>query len=166
MGLRISEGLRLEIGDINKENLTVHIRNSKGNKDRLIKVPPLTYHYLKKWMNVHKHARLIFPAIQINYGIMSVFDKHMDIGSAQSAIKAACNECNFKRNVSAHTLRHSYATHLLEQGVSIIVVQKLLGHSCIKTTINYLHRTEIMEQDAKSAADKILNGFDFHLRQA
>jgi integrase len=89
MGLRISEGLRLEVGDINAEKSTVHIRNSKGNKDRLVYLPPLTYHYLRKWWSVHKHPTLLFPAIKINQGVMRVLDKHMDISSAQAAMKAA-----------------------------------------------------------------------------
>ena len=165
MGLRISEALRLKVGDVNGTKKTIHIRNSKGNKDRIVNLPDVTYRALQKWWSIHKSPQLLFPAIQINHGHMSVFDKHMDIGSAQSAIKAACRDCGFKRRISAHTLRHSFATHLLERNVSIIVVQKLLGHSCIKTTEKYLHRTDIMNHDATETLNTILDGLHFSLRQ-
>lgn len=165
MGLRISEGLQIEVGDICAEKSILHIRNSKGNKDRIVYLPTLACKAMRKWWSIHRHPKLLFPAIQICHGKMSVRDVHMDISSTQSAIKKAVEDCGIKKRVSSHTLRHSYATHLLERNVSIIVVKKLLGHTCIKTTEKYLHRTEIMNDSASKVCESIMNGLDFSLRQ-
>lgn len=165
MGLRISEGLQIEVGDICAEKGLLHIRNSKGNKDRIVNLPALACNAMRKWWSIHHHPQLLFPAIQISYGKMSVRDVHMDIGSTQSAIKKAAHDCGLKKRVSSHTLRHSYATHLLERNVSIIAVKHLLGHACIKTTEKYLHRTKIMNQDAVDVCESILSDLEFSLRK-
>ena len=165
MGLRISEGLQIEVGDICAEKNLLHIRNSKGNKDRIVHLPTLTCKAMRKWWSVHRHPKLLFSAIQVSYGKLSVRNVHMDIGSAQSAIKKAVEDCGIKKRVSSHTLRHSYATHLLERNVSIIAVKKLLGHACIKTTEKYLHRTKIMNDSASEVCESIMNDLDFSLRQ-
>ena len=166
MGLRISEGLALQVGDILDSKTTVHIRRGKGNKDRFVPLPKKALRILRQYWCTHKHPVLIFPAIKIHYGHISVSDKQMYIGSAQSAIAKAAKEVGFKKKITAHTLRHSYATHLLQQNVNIVTVKKILGHKSIKTTEGYLHIADPAYIDGAKACNEILSSLSINWTQA
>ena len=124
MGLRLGEGLRLQVGDIDSINQRVHIRNAKGNKDRLVPLPANTLYTLKRFWSVHKHPVFIFP--NRKYGLKHVHkaSTHLDRGGVQTAMKAVVQELGFKKQISSRSLRHSYATHLLEAGVDILEVHQ------------------------------------------
>jgi site-specific recombinase XerD len=159
MGLRLSEGLNLQTGDIDAKNNRVHIRNSKGNKDRLVPLPVNTLHLLRRFWLVHKHPVLIFPNRKRGLKNAHLTESHLERGGVQSAMKKVVNELYFKKNISCHSLRHSYATHLLEAGVDILELQKILGHVSILTTAKYTHLTAHTSQRAELTINQIMDTF-------
>ena len=138
MGLRLGEALSLQVGDIDRPNGQVHIRRGKGHKDRLVPLPDLTYQALRTLWCRHRHPRWLFPLAAGPMARVRQARTHMDRGGAQSAMKAVVTECGIHRKVSIHSLRPSFATHLLEQGLSLRHIQALLGHS-MNTLVNGLH---------------------------
>ena len=159
MGLRLSEGLQLQVGDIDANALRVHIRNSKGNKDRLVPLPMNTLHLLRSFWKVHKHPKFIFPNRKRGLKNAHLVESHLERGGVQNAMKKVVDELQFKKNISCHSLRHSYATHLLEAGVDLLELQKILGHVSLLTTVKYTHLTTHTTQRADTAINKIMDSF-------
>ena len=118
MGLRISEALHLQIGDVDADRGFVHVHRGKGAKDRYIPLPTSTLHQLRTHWVTHRNKRLLFPADGRNHKGMSQAKTPMAPTTPQYAMKLITNKINFGKKVCTHTLRHSYATHLLEAGVS------------------------------------------------
>lgn len=160
MGLRLSEGLQLQVGDIDAKNGRVHIRNSKGNKDRLVPLPINTLILLRRFWMVHKHPAFIFPNRKRGLKNAHLVDSHLDRGGVQNAMKSVVNELKFNKNISCHSLRHSYATHLLEAGVDLLELQKILGHVSLLTTAKYTHLTSYTNQRADVMINKIMDTFN------
>jgi integrase/recombinase XerD len=133
LGLRLSEGLNLTIGDIDSETMQVHLRNAKGGKDRIVPLPKQTLFALRAYWKTHRHARLLFP------GSGNASNTQMDKGSVQKALKKVLRDCRINKDISPHSLRHSFATQLLLNGADIRTVQELLGHNDLKTTQIYTH---------------------------
>ena len=131
MGLRLSEGLNLTIHDIDGLQMQVHIRDGKGRKDRLVPLPSRTLIALRSYWKTHRHPRLIFP------GAQSKTNTPMDKGSVQKALKCVLQDCRINKRISPHSLRHCFATHLLEQGLDLRSLQQLLGHASLNTTARY-----------------------------
>ncbi len=142
MGLRLSEALHLCITDIDSQLMQVHIREGKGGKDRLLPLPNHTLHALRRYWATHRHPKLIFP------GNGKTLNATMDKGSVQKALKQVLNTCNINKHISPHSLRHCFATHLLEQGLDLRSLQQLLGHSSLNTTARYTQLTTVKQQDA------------------
>lgn len=159
MGLRLNEGLHLQVGDIDAKRGLVHIHRGKGAKDRYIPLPTTTLHMLRKYWVTHQHARLLFPADGRNHALqrggVSVAKQPMSETAVQDAMKLITNQINFGKKVSTHTLRHSYATHLLEAGVSLKVIQQYMGHSSLATTMVYLHLTQTAEANARETIERL-----------
>ena len=159
MGLRLNEGLHLQVGDIDAARGLVHIHRGKGAKDRYIPLPTTTLKLLRGYWSTHRHARLLFPADGRNHTLakdgISQAKTPMSETAAQGAMKLITRQLNFGKKVSVHTLRHSYATHLLEAGVSLKVIQKYMGHSSLQTTMIYLHLTETAEANAREVIDSV-----------
>lgn len=160
MGLRLSEGLQLQVGDIDVTNARVHIRNSKGNKDRLVPLPLKTLRLLRKFWLAHKHPTFIFPNRKRGLKNAHLVESHLERGGVQTAMKAVVKEINLKKNISCHCLRHSYATHLLEAGVDLLELQKILGHVSLLTTAQYTHLTSQTTQRADTTINKIMDSFN------
>jgi site-specific recombinase XerD len=141
MGLRLGEGVNLQVGDIDADNKRVHIRNAKGNKDRLVPLPDATLHALRLFWSIHRHEQFIFP--NRKHGGKHAYRATSPIarGGIQAAISQVVKDLGIKKNISCHSLRHSFATHLLEAGVDLQEVQKTLGHVSILTTSRYTHLT-------------------------
>lgn len=148
-GLRLQEALHLEASDIDSDRMLIHVHRGKGARDRLVPLPVKLLPMLRAYWRTHKHKRLIFPAMGRNCRSGPNATYPMAISSVQGAMKNAVREAGIhKKSVRIHTLRHSYATHLLEQGVNLRVIQRYLGHANIETTMIYLHLTEKGQEDA------------------
>jgi len=159
MGLRLGEGIRLTVGDIDSVNMRVHIRDAKGNKDRLVPLPDNTLRILKNFWTVHKHPHFIFPSRKRGVKNAHLVDLPLDRGGIQTAMKAVVKQIGIKK-ISCHSLRHSYATHLLEAGVDLIELQKILGHVSVLTTSRYTHLTSKTSNNACQAINTLANSFD------
>ena len=158
LGLRISEAANLQVGDIDSERMMVHVHRGKGAKDRYIPLAESTLAVLRALWIEHRNPKFVFPAKGRNHQDGSKSKTHVSISTVQSAIKKITEQLNFGKKVSTHTLRHSYATHLLEAGVSLKAIQKYLGHKSLQTTMIYLHLTETAEADSRKIINKLFAG--------
>jgi len=144
-GLRVSEVVSLRVGDIDSERMMIRIQQAKRRKDRYV---PLAKHLLTILREYWKAARpkdYLFPGTGKT--------GHITQQSVDYACKTAMRRAGLKKNVSTHTLRHSCATHLLENGTDVRTIQVLLGHSSLKTTAIYLHVSQKTLQNVKSPLD-------------
>jgi site-specific recombinase XerD len=130
-GLRAGEASRLKIADIDSGRMMIHIRQSKFNKDRYVPLSPLILEGLRKYYYACQPAEYLFNG---NSAGMPLSIKGM-----QWALREAVKKSKLQKGISLHTLRHSYATHLLEDGMDIVSIKELLGHERIQTTMIYLH---------------------------
>ena len=139
--------------------MRVHIRMGKGKKDRFVPLPLLTLKALRKFWATHRHEKFIFPGSeqQIARHGKAVF---MDKGTLQKTIKVIAKECGISKNVHIHTLRHSYATHLLENGVNLRSIQVVLGHSSPETTAIYTRMTQEASQNSASLINNMVDQLD------
>ncbi len=149
MGLRLSEGLNLTVHDIDSDSMQVHLRNAKGGKDRLVPLPSCTLLALRNYWKTHRHERLIFP------GSHTKTNTPMDKGSVQKALKKVLADCRIKKLISPHSLRHCFATHLLEQGLDLRSLQHLLGHASLNTTAKYTQLTKLKQKDITKAVNQL-----------
>lgn len=157
-GLRLQEGLGLEIPQIDgaRKILKVH---GKGSKDRFVPLPESTYQLLRKYWATHRNAKLIFPALGREGKGAASAERPMAVDSVQGAFRQARYAAGIKqRRVTIHTLRHSYATHLLEAGVNLRVIQQYLGHARLETTMVYLHCTNKGQEDARQRINEVMAG--------
>ena len=158
-GLRLTEALQLQVSDIDSSRMMIHVHQGKGSKDRFIPLPQTTLEILRKHWATHKNPRLIFPSRGI-YDKGWASENPISVSTVQAALRQAVRAAGIqKRGVSVHTLRHSYATHLLESGVNLRVIQRYLGHSRLDTTMIYLHLTSKGQEDAIKLIDHIMVGF-------
>jgi integrase/recombinase XerD len=130
-GLRLSEAIHLKVSDIDSGRMVVHVRQGKGQKDRLIPLSPRLLEELRAYWRHYRPAEWFFPG--------QGGARPLCAGTLQRVCQAAVRRCGFRKKVSVHTLRHSYATHLLEAGVDLGTLQRLLGHRDLKTTVRYTH---------------------------
>lgn len=130
-GLRISEVAHLKVSDIDTARMTVLVRQGKGKKDRYTILSKAALGTLTQYLETYKPASWLFPGATSN--------KPITESSIGCVMRAAKNRAGITKRATIHTLRHSFATHLLEQGTDIRSVQSLLGHRSIMTTVVYLH---------------------------
>jgi integrase/recombinase XerD len=160
-GLRLQEGLNLQTSDIDSSRMMIHVHRGKGAKDRYVPLPEKILPMLRKHWLTHKHPNLLFPALGRSGRSAAKFQHPMAISSVQGAFKKAVREAGvIKKDVSIHTLRHSYATHLLEQGVNIRLIQRYLGHASLDTTTVYLHLTQKGQEDAAHLINALMEGLE------
>jgi site-specific recombinase XerD len=130
-GLRARELCRLKIGDIDSGRMMIHIRQSKYNKDRYVPLSPVILKGLRKYYYACQPVDYLFngkePATP------------MSTRGLQWVLRETVKKCKLRKDITLHTLRHSYATHLLEEGMDIVTIKELLGHERIETTMVYLH---------------------------
>jgi integrase/recombinase XerD len=155
-GLRLREGVSLQVRDIDGERKMLHVRQGKGNKDRYVPLPDNTLKILRDYWSTHRHPMWLFPAPTRAGVPMSSATQPMDPSSVQRAFKAALQESGVQKEASVHTLRHSYATHLLEAGVHLRLIQAYLGHSSPKTTALYTHLTREANALATDAINRVM----------
>jgi len=151
-GLRLTEGRTLQIPDIDSDRMFLHVRG-KGNKDRYVPLPRRTLELLRQLWKTHHHEHWLFPAPGRGGHGEATADKPLPTASVQIAFKEALAKARIHKKASVHTLRHSYATHLLEQGVDLRIIQHILGHANPQTTMIYTQLTE----PALKPATEIIN---------
>lgn len=155
LGLRMTEGLSLQVGDIDAERRLVHVHRGKGAKDRFVTLPPSTLHVLRSYWKTHCNPKLLFPQIGRAKNAAATTTRPMDPTTVQGCMKRVVRQLQFTKKVSIHTLRHSVATHLFEAGVSLRWIQKFLGHKNLQTTLVYLHLTDPKEEEGRQTLDSI-----------
>ena len=140
-GLRLQEGTHLQVRDIDSARMMIHVRHGKGNKDRYVPLPERTLELLRQYWASHRHPVWIFPAPgRGGIGLLKATDP-MPRSSVQGAFRAALKTSAINKAASVHTLRHSWAAHLLESGVNLRLIQEYLGHTSPATTSVYTHLT-------------------------
>ncbi len=143
-GLRIGELIDLKISDIDSSRMVIHIKSAKGNKDRIIPLSEKLLIMLRTYYKEYSPKEFMFEGQKGGRYTTSSFGK---------LLKRAAQKAKINKDITAHTLRHSYATHLLEKGTDIRVIQKLLGHNSIKTTMLYTQVAEPTLLNVKSPFD-------------
>ncbi len=146
MGLRVSEIVEIRINNIDSDRMLVLIQNSKGKKDRYVPLPYSILDELRIYYKTHKPKVYLFE---------NEFHQPMAVRSIQAIFKAAKDKAKIKKPIGIHGLRHSYATHLLEYGTDMSIIQKLLGHSHIKTTEVYAKVSNTFISKIKSPLDEL-----------
>jgi integrase/recombinase XerD len=165
-GLRLHEGLHLEVSDIDSQRMMIHVHRGKGAKDRYVPLPQSTLQLLRRYWVTHRHPRLVFPALGRNGKGATQAQTPMAKSSVQGAFRHAKFAAAIgKKGVAVHTLRHSYATHLLEAGVNLRVIQRYMGHAQLETTMLYLHLTQKGHEDACQLINHVMEGLDHDLHQ-
>lgn len=165
-GLRLGEALALEVRDIPKGQRRLHIRSGKGQKDRFVPLPEGLRRMLQQWWLQHRHPRLIFPGVGRGWRehrrLPSGSDfaarnpQSMSEGSVQLCVRVARAAAGLPAEVHVHTLRHSYATHLLEDGVNLRQIGSYLGHTSLDTTVIYTHLTAVSDDKAFAAISSLV----------
>jgi integrase/recombinase XerD len=130
-GLRVSEVVSLKIDDLDKERQMIRVRSAKGRKDRYTILSQLALEAVENYRKIYHPEEWLFPGPD--------HTKHLNIRTVERILEAARIKAGIKQNFSVHSLRHSFATHLLESGVDLRYIQELLGHSSSKTTEIYTH---------------------------
>ncbi len=149
-GLRLQEGVQLQVADIDSARMLVRVRQGKGNKDRYVPLPQRTLELLRAYWITHRPQVWLFPG----RGGTTPLDKT----GVQRAFRAALQESGIQKPATVHTLRHSYATHLLEAGGNLRVIQVYLGPSSPTTTALYTHLTRPAEDLATATINRLLEG--------
>ncbi|MBL7994304.1 tyrosine-type recombinase/integrase [bacterium] len=129
-GLRIGEVINLRIGDVDSKRMLLHIRGAKGKKDRYTILSPAVLVMLREYYKQYSPAEFLFEGIK---------GDRYSIRSVQNIFAKALNLSKIRKHATVHTLRHSFATHLLESGVDLRYIQELLGHASSRTTEIYTH---------------------------
>ena len=157
LGLRLEEVLNLQVSDIDGQRMLVHVRRGKGHKDRLIPLPPKTLMLLRERWVSHRNPRWLFPREGRNHQQSATAGRPMSASTVQDCIKKVVDQLGWaKRGLSTHTLRHCYATHLLEAGVNLRQIQKYLGHRTLQSTTIYLHLTTVGEEIAVAKINSLM----------
>ena len=136
-GLRASEVISLKVGDVDSQRMTLRVEQGKGSKDRYAMLPPILLERLRAWWRVGHAQGKILPGGWLFPGLNPM--DPLSTRQLNRAIHFAADAAKIDKRVSMHTLRHSFATHLLEQKVDIRLIQVLLGHKRLETTTVYTH---------------------------
>jgi integrase/recombinase XerD len=151
-GLRLQEGLHLQISHIDGARQLVHVCHGKGGKDRYVPLPQPVLEMLRQYWGTHRNPIWLFPSThQTVHG-------PMDASGLQRAFRAALLDSGIQKPATVHTLRHSYATHLLEAGLNLRLIQLYLGHASPNTTAIYTHLTQPSEDLAIQAVNRVVAG--------
>jgi site-specific recombinase XerD len=155
-GLRVSEGIALQVADIDGERKAIHVRRGKGKKDRYVPLPESNLRMLRRYWASHRNPTWIFPTPPHRCTDQFIAPDHMSASGVRQAFRLSLRDSGIQKSATVHTLRHSYATHLLEDGVSLPVIQAYLGHARISSTAIYLHLTAISEEAAVETIDQLM----------
>ena len=170
-GLRLNEGLHIQPKDIARADLRLHVRLGKGAKDRCVPLSPRMLEELTWWWKQHRNLNWMFPGAGSSWKSdlrpnaqaqsatmaerMRLATKPMSESALQIALAGALRDSKIKHHATIHTLRHSYATHMLEEGVSIRYVSQYLGHATLEQTLVYTHLTNVSEAQTQAALARL-----------
>ena len=151
-GLRLQEGLHLQISHIDGGRQLLHVCHGKGGKDRYVPLPQPILEMLRQYWGTHRDLVWIFPSTH------QTVKSPMDASGLQRAFHGALLDSGIQKPATVHTLRHSYATHLLEAGLNLRLIQSYLGHASPNTTAIYTHLTQPSEDLAIQAVNRLVAG--------
>src|SRR5262249_25085781 len=147
-GLRVGELIRLQVTDIDSARMVLHVHQGKGAKDRLVPLAPRLLEELRSYWRQRRPRTWLFPA-QRGAG-------HLSVHWVQKLCRRLVTQAGLGKRVTPHTLRHSYATHLVEAGVNLLTVQQLLGHRGLQPTARYVHLSTNHVQQTPSLLDLLV----------
>ena len=145
-GLRASEAVSLKVSDLDSDRMLIQIRHGKGARDRTVMLSPQLLRILRTYWRLARPETWLFPGRG---------DKPIDVAVLHSACRSAVKAAGLVKRVSVHTLRHSFATHLLESGVDVRIIQVLLGHSDLSTTARYTQVATTTISKTQSPFDRL-----------
>ena len=146
-GLRVSEVAALRVADIDSRRMVIRIRQAKGRKDRYVMLSPRLLEVLREYWKAARPTGYLFPG--------SDTEKPVHTRTVNQACRDACQAAGLSKRVTVHTLRHSFATHLLESGSNIRIIQVLLGHRSLRTTAVYTHVSAAALEATTSPLDRL-----------
>jgi integrase/recombinase XerD len=144
-GMRVGEAVELRVNDIDSRRMTILVSRGKGNKQRLVPLAPALLTELRLFWQTHRNPVWLFPSHKP--------DRHLSIASVERMCARARARAGLKRRFSTHALRHTFATELLEAGVDLFSIQKILGHRSLSTTAHYTHVRRSHLQEACQSLD-------------
>lgn len=149
-GLRLKEGSHLKVSDVDSGRMVLHI-HGKGGRDRYVPLPRGLLDLLRETWKRHRSEEWMFPAPK-----SKDHSRPVGLSSVQTAFRRAWKKSGIRKKAHVHSLRHSYATHLLEDGVNLRLIQTYLGHKSPKTTAVYTHLTREVRQSAQQPVDRLM----------
>jgi site-specific recombinase XerD len=146
-GLRVSEVVALRVDDIDSRRMVIRVRQAKGRKDRYVMLSPRLLEILRQYWKAARPTGYLFPGQDP--------EKPLNARTVHQACRDACQSAGLNKHVTVHTLRHSFATHLLEAGTNLRTIQILLGHSSLRTTAVYTHVSAATLEATPSPLDRL-----------
>ena len=160
-GLRVGEAVRIELRDLRETHTPhprLHVRCGKGGKDRFVPLAPAMVAQLRAWWPTHRHPQFLFPGPTCAWreraqpaGAARRAPTHLSVSAVQNTFRLARATSGLPVEATVHTLRHCYATHVLEEGVSLRLISQYLGHASLETTVIYTHLTPLNEARTRAA---------------
>lgn len=160
-GLRVGEAVRIErrdFRDTRTPHPRLHVRCGKGGKDRFVPLAPAMVAQLRAWWKTHQHPTFLFPGPSSGWreraqpaNAAQPAERHLSVSAVQNTFRLARATAGLPVEATVHTLRHCYATHLLEEGVSLRLISQYLGHASLETTLIYTHLTPLNEAKTRAA---------------
>jgi integrase/recombinase XerD len=146
-GLRVSEVASLKVTDIDSQRMVIHVRRGKGQKDRYVMLSPRLLEILRTYWKAVRPREFLFPGASL--------DRPITTASVQKVCQRARKAAGMGKNITAHTMRHSFATHLLEAGTDLRTIQVLMGHNSFSTTARYVHVATASLPSVTSPLDRL-----------
>jgi integrase/recombinase XerD len=157
-GLRLGETIRLQVSDVDGKRKFVHVRRGKGAKDRLVPLAESALALLRDYYRTHRNPAWLFPALGKTGKGARGAERPISETTVHGALRRAVRLAGIRKPVVAHTLRHSYATHMIEAGVPVRHVQECLGHESLASTMIYLHITSHGKEDSRRRMEQLMRG--------